>query len=105
MTGLLLLVLVACLCSLGHCEFEERFLTQTLNPIDLLDSRTWQNLYYIDEDYYVSGGPIYLLVGGSDFYSTPSMLQLSHFFDVGREQHALLIASEHRFYGRSRPTV
>ena len=98
------LLLAVALIPVVKCEFEERFFTQKLVPIDFLDQREWENLYYIDEEYYQPGGPIFVFVGGADFYSTIYRLNTSHFFDIGREMHALLIATEHRFFGQSRPT-
>lgn len=86
-------------------EFEVRYITQQLVPPDYLDERTWENLYYIDESSYQPGGAIFLMIGSHDFYLTPGRLTNSRFFDIGREQHGVLVASQHRFYGQSRPTA
>lgn len=84
--------------------FQEEFITQALNPIDSLDQRTWSNRYYVDRDSYVEGGPIFVHVGGPDFYSAELRMNLSHFNEIGRAMGALLVFTEHRFYGQSRPT-
>lgn len=91
--------------SVSAAAFQERYFTQKLVPIDRLDTRTWQNRYFIDESDYTPGGPIFVYVGGPDFYMTELRMQMSHFFDVGRQQNAVLIATELRFYGESRPTA
>lgn len=84
--------------------FQEEFIMQPLNPIDSFDQRTWSNRYYVDRESYVEGGPIFVHVGGPDFYSAEVRMNLSHFHEIGRDMGALLVFTEHRFYGQSRPT-
>lgn len=88
-----------------NCYFYEEFITQPLNPIDSFDTRRWQNRYFLDSDYHVEGGPIFLHLGGADYYYTEVRFNVSHFLEMGQELGALLVFTEHRFYGESRPTA
>lgn len=84
--------------------FYEHTLSQTLLPIDQFDRRTWQNRFYLDDSYYTPGGPLFLSTGASQTFKSDDWLNHTHFFDMGREMNALLVYTEHRFYGESRPT-
>lgn len=108
--SLVLALLAFCLLSLAGTTtalFQERFVTQRLVPIDRLDTRTWQNRYFIDDSAYVPGGgagALFVFCGGSDFYFTEGRRESSHFFDIGRRLQGVLVFTEHRYYGKSRPT-
>lgn len=84
--------------------FYEQSIDQTLIPIDQFDRRTWQNRFFIDDSYYTPGGPLFLSTGASISFASDAWLNYTHFFDMGREMNALLIYTEHRFFGHSRPT-
>ncbi|GAB0098733.1 thymus-specific serine protease [Sergentomyia squamirostris] len=99
--SLLLGVLVAGV----SCQIETRNFTQWLDHFDENCTETWNNTYYIDESFYEPGGPIFLYVGDMQFYYTWYRLNSSHFVDIAREAGALLIGTEHRYYGESRPTA
>ncbi|GAB0098732.1 thymus-specific serine protease [Sergentomyia squamirostris] len=99
--SLLLGVLVAGV----SCQIETRNFTQWLDHFDENCTETWNNTYYIDESFYEPGGPIFLYVGDMQFYYTWYRLNSSHFIDIAREVGALIIGTEHRYYGESRPTA
>lgn len=89
-------------CALG--DFQERIFTQKLMPIDLHDTRTWENRYYIDDSYYQPGGPLFVYTSASVNLDYASLMNHTYFFDLGKEFNAILLFTEHRFYGESRPT-
>lgn len=105
MTRLILFAATLCvLVTVSSAYFYEEYITQPLNPIDSFDTRRWQNRYFLDSDSYVDGGPIFIHLGGPDYYLAETRMNLSHFLEIGQELGAVLIYTEHRFYGESRPT-
>lgn len=84
--------------------FYEEYITQPLHPMDSFNQRNWQNRFFIDRDSYVEGGPIFVSVAGPDFYNTDLRMNLSHFHEIGRDMGAVMVYTEYRFFGQSRPT-
>lgn len=101
----LILVGLLAVFSVISAEFQPRYMVQDLMPIDRFNPYQFYNRYYIDEDSHWDGGPIFIHVAGPEFYQADIRMELSHFFDLGREEGAVLILTEHRFYGSSRPTL
>ncbi|XP_055693657.1 putative serine protease K12H4.7 [Lutzomyia longipalpis] len=97
------LVAIGALAACVQCEIEMRNFTQPLDHFDENCTETWDNTYYIDESFYQPGGPIFLYVGDMQFFYTYARLNSSHFTDIAREVGALLIGTEHRYFGESRP--
>lgn len=85
-------------------EFVEHQFEQRLMPIDQFDTRTWQNRYWLDDSSYTPGGPLFVVTTASVGFHYEDWLNNTHFYDLGRELNALLLYTEHRFYGESRPT-
>ncbi|XP_055686871.1 thymus-specific serine protease-like [Lutzomyia longipalpis] len=89
----------------GVCgEFEVRNFTQWLDHFDPNNTATWEQRYWIDDSHYVPGSPIFLLVGDMTFFFTEFRLNESFFIELAQEFNGLMVATEHRFYGESRPT-
>lgn len=102
---LILTVLGLLLCTASvRGYFYEHFFAQKLLPIDQFETRTWQNRYYLDDSYYTPGGPMFLSTGASVTFKSDDWLNYTYFYEMGREMNALLVFTEHRFYGDSRPT-
>lgn len=99
------LLLLLILFNVASAYFYEEWITQPVNPIDSFDNRRWQNRYFVDSDSYIEGGPIFVHLGGPDFYLAEVRMNLSHFLEIGKDMGALLVFTEHRFYGQSRPTL
>lgn len=85
--------------------FYEHTFPQKLLTIDQFETRTWQNRFWLDDSYYTPGGPLFLSTSGAATVQTDDWLNHTYFFDMGREMNALLVYTEHRFYGESRPTA
>lgn len=100
----LLVLSLGILIPVTSAYFYEKYITQPVLPIDAFDRRVWQNRYFVDSDSYVEGGPIFVHLGGPDFYMAEVRMNLSHFLEIGQDSGALLVYTEHRFYGESRPT-
>lgn len=84
--------------------FYEQRISLKLLTIDQFETRTWENKYYLDDSNYTPGGPMFVATGAYEMFPTDFWLNYTHFYDMGREMNALLVYTEHRFFGESRPT-
>jgi pimeloyl-ACP methyl ester carboxylesterase len=79
-----------------------QWFTQLLDHFNPQDSRTWLQKFYVNDTFFVPGGPIFFQVGGEGpiaYYDVTSW-QMSVF---ANQYNALQITLEHRFYGDSHP--
>lgn len=82
---------------------EEKWIEQRLNNFDPQDNRTWQMRYYENDNFLQNGGPIFIFVGG-EWTASKSTLQTGHMHDMARDLNGTMFYTEHRFYGKSKPT-
>jgi len=85
-------------------DIEPQWLTQTLDHQDLSGTNTFQQLYYVNDQYFSGpGAPVFFMLGGEGPIS-PAYLNGHFEITTQAEQYgALLVALEHRFYGQSVP--
>lgn len=83
---------------------QEKWIEQRLNHFDSQDSRRWQMRYLENDENFQLGGPIFIYVGGEWTISSGSISPGSHIYDMAKELNGTLFYTEHRYYGRSRPT-
>lgn len=57
----------------------------------------------VNEDYFEEGGPIFIYIGG-EWSIAASTIQSGIFVDIAKEHKGILFYTEHRFYGKSKPT-
>lgn len=57
-----------------------------------------------NKQYFKSGGPIFLMAGGEWAISPGHILPGQHIVDLAKEFKGLLLYSEHRYYGKTKPT-
>ncbi|KAI8323031.1 hypothetical protein GQ54DRAFT_258908, partial [Martensiomyces pterosporus] len=73
-------------------------------PVDHFgqNSTSWNQQYVVNATFYKNGGPIYMFTPGenalSNFYTDNT-----HFTALAQRTNGLLVAMEHRFYGKSNP--
>eukprot|EP01028_Stygiella_incarcerata_P009784 TRINITY_DN472_c0_g1_i1.p1 TRINITY_DN472_c0_g1~~TRINITY_DN472_c0_g1_i1.p1 ORF type:complete len:505 (+),score=103.36 TRINITY_DN472_c0_g1_i1:82-1515(+) len=84
----------------------EQWFTQKLDQFDNLDTKTWQQRYYVNDSFYKpgSGAPVFFMIGGEGPLSDSSV---TDHFVVGlyaKNFSALVVSLEHRYYGKSIPT-
>ncbi|XP_059468768.1 putative serine protease K12H4.7 [Neocloeon triangulifer] len=82
--------------------FEEKFITQKLDQLNIFDDRTWQQRYFSSNQNYTSGSPILLVLGG-EWEARPSVIENGFLGQLAANLSAYTIYLEHRFYGQSRP--
>lgn len=70
------------------------------NPANL---NTWQQRYFMNDEFYQPGSPFFLYLGG-EWAISDLRLTSSHMYDIARDLNASILHLEHRFYGESRPT-
>lgn len=84
-----------------------------INEIDLpvdhfnpQDRRTYSARYFVNDEFWSAGGPIFIFVGGFGFTQYGSEL-LTHgaVYDIANETNGQLFSLETRFFGYSRPTA
>ncbi|KAL4647161.1 putative serine protease K12H4.7 [Arapaima gigas] len=86
-----------------HRGAEERWFTQRLDHFNGADGRIWKQRYFVNAQFYRSGGPVFLMVGGEG-PANPAWMQQGTWLEYARKLGALCFLLEHRFYGQSRPT-
>lgn len=77
--------------------------TQRVDNFDPTNLNTWQQRYYMNNEFYRPGSPIFLYLGG-EWAITDLRMTTSHIYDIARDLTANLFHLEHRYYGESRPT-
>uniref|UniRef100_A0A914UYQ5 Serine carboxypeptidase S28 n=1 Tax=Plectus sambesii TaxID=2011161 RepID=A0A914UYQ5_9BILA len=78
---------------------------QKLDHFDMSDNRVWLQEYWLNQQWYKPGGPIFLMLGGEgpDSQGWVTNQELT-FVKMGMKYNATLITLEHRYYGPSTPT-
>ncbi|GLD52867.1 thymus-specific serine protease [Lates japonicus] len=84
--------------------FEEQWFTQKLDHFNGADSREWKQRYFVNEAFYRPGGPVFLMIGGEG-PANPAWMESGTWLTYAEKLGALCLMLEHRFYGRSHPTV
>jgi hypothetical protein len=89
---------------IGQRAPTEKFIEQSLDNFNPLDSRRWQMRYFENDAHFQPGGPIFIYLGGEWTISSGSITQGTLIVEMAQEMHGILFYTEHRFYGQSRPT-
>ena len=82
-------------------QFEEKRFTNLVTHHNYLDSRTYEQRYWISNQYWDGKGPIFLYICGEYRCTVPDTRLFP--FMVGSEYNAQFLVLEHRFYGDSQP--
>ncbi|XP_066954266.1 LOW QUALITY PROTEIN: putative serine protease K12H4.7 [Macrobrachium rosenbergii] len=81
----------------------DQWFTQHVDHFNPTDTRTWSQKYYTNFEFYVEGGPVFLMIGGEGPASLGWMYSGS-WYDNAKQLNAALFQVEHRYYGDSHPT-
>ncbi|XP_046667646.1 putative serine protease K12H4.7 [Homalodisca vitripennis] len=81
----------------------DQWFTQVLDHFDPTNNQTWQQRYQVVKDYYIEGGPVFIMLGGEGEASAEWMV-LGNWVNYAKQYNALMFQIEHRFYGKSFPT-
>eukprot|EP01098_Paradermamoeba_levis_P003215 TRINITY_DN1493_c0_g5_i1.p1 TRINITY_DN1493_c0_g5~~TRINITY_DN1493_c0_g5_i1.p1 ORF type:complete len:521 (+),score=181.73 TRINITY_DN1493_c0_g5_i1:48-1565(+) len=80
----------------------EQWFTQRLDHFNAQETRTWQQRYYVNDTFWDGTGPVFVQIGGEGAIS-PSYVVALQMATYAQQYGALMIALEHRFYGKSQP--
>ncbi|CAL8337785.1 unnamed protein product [Boreogadus saida] len=82
----------------------DQWFIQKLDHFNGADSRTWKQRYFVKEQFYRDGGPVFLMIGGEG-PANPAWMENGTWLLYAQQMGALCLMLEHRFYGQSHPTV
>jgi len=85
-----------------YTQVEKYFNGQLIDHFNKQDTRTYSQRYYVVDDYYKPGAPIFLYLCGE---STCLGVRETRAFalQVAQQHNALYLVLEHRYYGKSQP--
>ncbi|RLN54443.1 hypothetical protein BBP00_00008932 [Phytophthora kernoviae] len=67
---------------------------------------TWKQRYFVNEEFWGGHGfPVFLYIGGEGPLGPKAITNRTFIYYMAEQHRALLLALEHRFYGKSYPTV
>uniref|UniRef100_A0A1Q3FJA3 Putative thymus-specific serine protease n=1 Tax=Culex tarsalis TaxID=7177 RepID=A0A1Q3FJA3_CULTA len=81
-----------------------KWILQKVDNFDPQNPSTWSMRYMDNGEYYTEGGPLFIYVGGEWTINEGSLVR-GHFHDMAKQLGAYIFYTEHRFYGKSRPTA
>ncbi|KAM9853549.1 thymus-specific serine protease [Aulostomus maculatus] len=84
--------------------FQDQWFTQKLDHFNGAESRVWQQRYFVNDAFYKPGGPVFLMIGGEG-PANPAWMMNGTWLTYAAKLGALCLMLEHRFYGKSQPTV
>lgn len=82
----------------------DEWFTQLLDHFNPTVNVTWNQRYFTVTDYFKAGGPVFLMIGGEG-EASPIWMVNGAWIDNAKTYGALCFQLEHRFYGKSHPTV
>ncbi|XP_070499827.1 putative serine protease F56F10.1 [Chironomus tepperi] len=82
---------------------EDLWFTQLLDHFEPLNRQTWNQRYYVNDEYFKPNGPVFLMIGGEG-EATSKWMHKGAWMQYAKKFGALCFQLEHRFYGKSRPT-
>ncbi|XP_012936810.1 putative serine protease K12H4.7 [Aplysia californica] len=87
----------------GASPAPDQWFEQPLDHFDGANPRTWKQRYFTSSAHYTKGGPLFVFIGGEGGMS-PIWLDEGAWVEYAKTYKAFLVAIEHRYYGKSRPT-
>lgn len=82
---------------------DELWYTQQLDHFNPADTRTWQQRYFVNDQYWKKGGPVFIQIGGEGA-ADPIWMTEGQWIKYAQTHGAICVMLEHRFYGKSHPT-
>ena len=82
-------------------QFEQKWFSNKIDHFNFLDDRTYEQRYWISNQYWDGQGPLFLYICGEYRCTVPDTRLYP--FMVGAQYNAQFLVLEHRFYGDSQP--
>lgn len=89
---------------LANTEPQTLWFEQKLDHFNPANTDTWKQRYFVSDEFYKPGGPVFLMLGGEGAASATWLKAPTHIMLLAKKYGALVYQLEHRFYGRSWPT-
>ena len=89
--------------TIGAQTIDEAWIEQPLDHFNPRDNRTWSMRYYENAALFKEDGPIVIMLGGEWEIAT-GFLKTGLMYDVASKHNAMMYYTEHRYYGKSKPT-
>ncbi|XP_072396390.1 putative serine protease F56F10.1 isoform X1 [Diabrotica undecimpunctata] len=83
----------------------ERWFTQNLDHFNPNDERTWQQRYYVNDEFASGKGDLAFLQIGGEGEATAAWMTNGSWITYARKYKPILFQLEHRYYGKSHPTT
>jgi len=77
--------------------------TQKLDHFNSSETRTWQQVYQMNNNLYKAGGPMFVMISGEAPIEI-TWMTYGQWYKNAQQYGALMFQLEHRFYGSSQPT-
>ncbi|XP_069752825.1 thymus-specific serine protease isoform X2 [Narcine bancroftii] len=87
-----------------HFRGTEQWFVQRLDHFNAADRRVWNQRFYINGTFYQPDGPVFLMIGGEGT-ANPAWMDHGAWITFAKKLGALCLLIEHRFYGKSQPTM
>uniref|UniRef100_A0A1L8DP91 Putative thymus-specific serine protease n=1 Tax=Nyssomyia neivai TaxID=330878 RepID=A0A1L8DP91_9DIPT len=84
-------------------KVSEEWIDQWLDHTNPQCEKKWKMRYFANDEFYVEGGPIFIFVGG-EWTASEGYVRGGHMYDMAKEFNGYMFYTEHRFYGKSKPT-
>merc|ERR1712002_375010 len=75
---------------------------QELDHFSATETRTWNQRYWENMEFYNDGGPAFIMIGGEGEASA-GWMQCGQWYKWAEQQGAAMFQLEHRYYGKSQP--
>jgi pimeloyl-ACP methyl ester carboxylesterase len=88
----------------NQIAFPEHWVAQKLDHLNPQDKRTFQQRYYVNEQYWDrNSGPVFLYINGEGPVYAPPNLPDDEVVLLAQTYKGLIVTLEHRYYGKSHP--
>lgn len=84
-------------------SIDELWYTQQLDHLNPADNRTWQQRYFVNDQYWKKDGPVFIFIAGEGA-ANPIWMTEGQWITYAQTYGAICVMVEHRFYGKSHPT-
>lgn len=81
-------------------EIEDKYFEQPADHFNALQTGTWMQRYWINDEYYKGEGPLFLNLQG-EWTASSTCATKGNAVELAKEFGALIVCLEHRYYGKS----
>ncbi|RWS18724.1 putative serine protease K12H4.7-like protein [Leptotrombidium deliense] len=85
-------------------SIEPQWMQQSLDHFNPADTRTWKQRYFVSDQHFKPGGPVFLQLGGEGTADPVWLSEGQAATNFAKRYNAYSILLEHRYYGESHPT-